>query len=165
MRLRPHTKEREALMAEKHQKGFVTISFSLISLLLSACSSTATMVPVEGPLSRVRPVPVLLVEVNGIMGNSGSLSTLIPPGDLCTGRWSSAAGSGLTVVTGGLISTYGSIYGFGTATTSQGQNEGRALLICSSGRTIDVEFITGAGTANGFGIGKDNEGNIYKLVF
>ena len=30
---------------------------------------------------------------------------------------------------------------------------------------MQLEFVTGAGTAHGFGIAKDDEGNIYRFVF
>lgn len=42
---------------------------------------------------------------------------------------------------------------------------GYALATCSRGRTLQLEFVTGAGTAHGFGIAKDNEGNIFRFVF
>ena len=132
----------------------------------SACSLNATMVSVQGPLSQIRPVPVLSVHVDGIMGNSGNLSFVLPDGDKCKGRWSSAAGAGVTVGSGSLLSQYGSTYisGF-SASTGSGQNPGQALAVCDRGRTFQLEFVTGAGTAHGFGIGKDNEENIYRFVF
>ena len=39
------------------------------------------------------------------------------------------------------------------------------LATCDSGRVFELEFFTGSGTASGFGIGKDNENNIYRFVF
>lgn len=133
---------------------------------LTGCSMTATMVPVRGPLSQDTPVPVIQVKVKGIWGNSGELSFDLPGGEHCKGRWSSAAGASVTVSSGSLISQYGSTYLSGVSTSSgTGQNPGAALAVCDSGRTVDVEFVTGAGTAHGFGIAKDNRDNIYRLVF
>lgn len=132
----------------------------------NGCAMTATMIPVDGPLSQLRPVPVLQIRVEGIMGNSGKLSFAMPDGDLCTGRWSSAAGAGLTVGSAGLMSQYGSAYLSGFAIeTGTGQNPGQALAVCGKGRTLQLEFVTGAGTAHGYGIGKDNDANIYRFVF
>jgi hypothetical protein len=137
-----------------------------LTAIVTGCSMTATMVPVEGPLSQVRPVPVMSVRVDGITGNSGKLGVLMPGGDACKGRWSSAAGAGITVGAGSLLSQYGSTYITGySVSTGHGQNPGQALMVCASGRTIQVEFVTGAGTAHGFGLAKDNEVNIYRLVF
>lgn len=139
--------------------------FILVPLL--GCSMTATMVPVEGPLSESSPPPILQVRVNGIMGNTGNLSLVMPDGERCSGRWSSAAGAGITVGSASLISTYGhAVYGTGfSVSTGHGQNPGQALMVCQRGRSIQVEFVTGAGTAHGFGVGKDSAGNIYKFVF
>jgi hypothetical protein len=140
----------------------------LLSLAVTStgCAMTATMIPVEGPLSQVRPAPVLQVRVDGILGNSGKLSFTMPDGEACNGRWASAAGAGVTVGSAGLLSQYGSMYVSGySVSTGTGQNPGQALALCSKGRTLQLEFVTGAGTAHGFGIGKDNEGNIYRFVF
>jgi hypothetical protein len=79
----------------------------------------------------------------------------MPDGDTCQGRWSSAAGAGITLASGSLLSQYGSTYisGF-SLSTGRGQNPGQALIVCGKGRTFQLEFVTGAGTAHGFGIGK-----------
>ena len=67
---------------------------------------------------------------------------------------------------GSLIGQYGSTYlsGF-SLSAGRGQNPGQALLTCEKGRTVQLEFVTGAGTAHGYGIGKDNEGNVFRFVF
>ena len=142
---------------------------TLIVLLvtpLCGCSLTATMIPVEGPLSQLRPVPVIQAKADGIMGNSGNITFTMPDGGECKGRWSSAAGAGVTVGSAGLISQHGATHLSGySVSTGTGQNPGQALAVCSTGRSIQLEFVTGAGTAHGFGIAKDNEGNIYRFVF
>lgn len=138
----------------------------LIATFSTGCSTTVSLFPVEGPLSQQRPVPTLHATANGITGNTGDMSLVMPEGEICEGKWSSAAGAGISVETGSLIGTYGSVYGVGTSiSTGTGQNPGQAFLICNQGRTIQVEFVTGAGTANGFGFAKDNKGNIYRVLF
>jgi hypothetical protein len=131
-----------------------TLGFAVV---LSGCSLTATMIPVAGPLA-TPPAPVLSVHVDGIMGNSGNLTFAMPNGESCKGRWSSAAGTGLSVGAGSLINQYGSTYLSGySVSAGNGHNPGQALASCTRDRTFQVEFITGAGTAHGFGIGKDSE--------
>lgn len=142
------------------------LCLALVSVAAGGCSLKATMVPVEGPLSQTRPVPVLQVKADGILGNAGNITFNMPDGDACKGRWASAAGAGVMVSSGSLIGQYGSTHLTGYSVTSgSGQNPGQALVTCGSGRTFQIEFVTGAGTAHGFGIGKDNEGNIYRFVF
>jgi hypothetical protein len=48
--------------------------------------------------------------------------------------------------------------------TRGGQNPGRAFALGESGRVLDIEFVSGAGTAHGIGIGKDNQENIYRFA-
>jgi len=144
-------------------KSFASI---LLALTASGCSTTASFFPVEGPLSTMVPVPVIEAKVDGILGNTGNLSLLMPDGEQCSGKWSSAAGAGVTVQSGSLMGTYGPLYGTVTSvSTGTGQNQGQAFLTCAAGRTIQVEFVTGAGTANGFGFAKDNMENVYRVLF
>jgi hypothetical protein len=147
-------------------KSAALIASLLASIAVGGCALNATMVPVEGPLSEMRPVPVIQARADGIMGNTGNITFLMPEGETCKGRWSSAAGAGVTLGAAGLISQYGSAYASGySVSTGTGQNPGYALATCSKGRTMQLEFVTGAGTAHGFGIAKDNEGNIFRFVF
>ena len=147
-------------------RAYLAVSLVAITATLAGCSATATLFPVEGPLSEVDPLPTIKAKASGITSNSGKISLTMPDGECCEGRWSSAAGSGVTISSGSLIGTYGSVYGSGfSVSPGRGQNPGVAMLTCDQGRVIDVEFITGAGTANGFGFAKDNKGNVYRVLF
>lgn len=129
---------------------------------LSACAVTATMIPVAGPLAEQRPRPVITVKVKNVQSNSGPFDLTMPNGATCSGRWSSAAGAGLT--SGTLITDYGAVAGIAQS-TGTGQNPGEGIAACSDGRSLEVEFVTGAGTAHGFGVAKDSDNNIYRFVF
>lgn len=138
----------------------------LICSLLVACSTTANLYPVEGPLSKRSPLPVIVAKADGIMGNTGNISLSMPDGEYCNGKWSSAAGVEVGVGTVNLFSQYGSIFGNATSIKNvPGVNRGEAILIGEKGTVMEVEFYTGSGTANGYGLAKDNKGNIYKLIF
>ena len=63
----------------------------LMVITQAACSTTATIYPVDGPLSKQQPLPVLTASVDGIMGNTGGISLTLPDGEHCTGKWSSIA--------------------------------------------------------------------------
>jgi hypothetical protein len=138
----------------------------LAATLAAACSTTARLYPVEGPLAAVTPPPVIEALVEGITGNNGRLSWTMPDGATCVGEWSSAAGSQITFVQGSLFSQYGATYGSGFAVGSGGgQNPGRGFAACTDGLRFDVEFVTGAGTASGFGLARDSAGNVYRVLF
>lgn len=140
----------------------------------TACSTTATLYPVDGPLSQQQPLPVLTATVDGIMGNTGGISLLLPDGERCIGKWSSIApmsvGYSTAFASGsaanGLASAWATVYGSGFSVRNvPGVNKGEAILVGNRGTVIRVEFFTGSGTANGNGVAKDNEGNTYKVLF
>ena len=134
--------------------------------LVAACSTTARFYPVEGPASTQPPVTVLVATINGITGNNGSLTLNLPDGTPCQGEWSSAAGVQRTTTTGSLFTQYGAIYGSSsTVTSGGGQNPGQAIATCTDGTRFEIEFVTGGGTANGFGFARDTRGNVYRVLF
>ena len=142
------------------------ISLGLILVTLCSCSTTANLYPVKGPLSEIQPLPIIQARVDGIMGNSGGISLTMPDGEFCKGQWSSAAGMSVTYGSGTLFSQYGSAYWSGYSVGNKpGENRGQAMIVGAKGTVIEVEFYTGSGTANGFGLAKDNKGNIYKVLF
>lgn len=135
-------------------------------IFITGCSTTARMYPVEGPASLQAPAQPLQATINGIMGNNGSLTFTLPDGVPCAGEWSSAAGVQATFGTGSLLTQYGPIYGAGYSITSGGgQSPGQAIATCTDGTRFDIEFVTGGGTANGFGFARDTRGNVYRLLF
>jgi hypothetical protein len=155
-----------------HFQKFLPAIF--LTLVLAACSTTANLYPISGPLSEQRPLPVLSVEINGISGNSGTLSTTLPDGETLSGKWSSIAPMSYGMTTGvasgsatdGMNSVWATVYGAGfSAANVPGVNKGEAMLIGDRGTVMHVEFLTGSGTANGTGVAKDNKGNIYKVLF
>ena len=143
-----------------------TAALICCGLLAGGCSTTARMYPVKGPASEVVPPRTIQASINGILGNNGSLSFTLPDGNTCEGEWSSAAGVETTVTSMGLIGRYSGVFGTGVSTRSGGgQNPGRAIAICSNGTRFEIEFVTGGGTANGFGFAEDTRGNVYRVLF
>lgn len=137
------------------------------SLMVAGCSVGIDMYPVEGPLSQIRPLPIAKAVAEGITGNSGKLSVTMTGGEKCQGRWSSVAPRYAGTSSGSLLTTYGAAAGFTATQTGivPGVNRGEAMAVCGGGRTIEVEFYTGSGTASGYGVARDSDGNVYKLLF
>jgi len=144
-----------------------------VSILIS-CSTTATLYPIDGPLSKIQPLPVITAKADGIMGNTGNISLTFPDGELCKGRWSSIApmsvdfstASATGTATNGMSSVWATVYGTGFSVSNlAGVNRGEAVIVGDKGTVIQVEFYTGSGTANGAGVAKDNKGNIFKVLF
>jgi hypothetical protein len=90
----------------------------------------------------------------------------LPSGESCNGKWSSVAPQFSAIGSTSLFGQYGSVGGFSTvAGIVPGVNKGQAFLTCSQGTTIEAEFYTGSGTANGYGVARDSNSNIYKMIF
>ncbi|MCD9146230.1 hypothetical protein [Pseudophaeobacter flagellatus] len=141
--------------------------FSFVFLLgLAACSTTANLYPISGPLTEENPIPTLIATVDGITGNTGNFNFTMPNGSACSGKWSSVAPQFASVTTGTLFAEYGSVAGYSTTVGNlPGVNRGQAFSTCSDNTRFDIEFFTGSGTANGYGIAKDTRGNVYKMLF
>lgn len=135
----------------------------MISLFAASCSKTVSLFPVEGPASKQVPLLVLSATVDGITSNSGGVTLVTETGEKCDGRWSSIAPQ--YSINGSLFTQYGTIVGINVAGIQPGKNRGQALLACSRGTKFEAEFVTGSGTASGYGIAKDSNGNIYKMIF
>jgi hypothetical protein len=134
--------------------------------LLSACSTTISMFPADGPLRLQKPIPVLVATAGNITSNSGPFSVTYPNGDECKGRWASLAPQMVSTDWGVLFTKYGSIAGVSfSAINMPGINRGEAIAVCASGNRLQVEFWTGSGTASGIGVGRDDQGNVLKLIF
>lgn len=133
---------------------------------LGGCSQSVTFYPVEGPVAAIRPLPTLTAKADGITGNSGGIEMRLADGQHCSGKWSSAAPQFSATTSLNLIGVYGSAVGVSTSSgILPGVNRGEAFMSCSKGTTVSAEFFTGSGTANGYGVAKDTDGNIYKMLF
>lgn len=136
--------------------------FALLAATLCGCSVTASLYPVEGPLSKVTPLPIIKATVHGVLGDSGDIDLTMPDGEVCEGQWSSTGGVSASYKAGSLFSQYGGEYWAGYNIDG---NRGQAIAVGERGRVIEVEFYTRPGTASGFGIARDNKGNVYKVFF
>lgn len=144
------------------------------SIFLYGCSTTANLYPVSGPMSEIKPLPVITASVDGILGNTGNILLTLPSNEDCNGKWSSISPQFVSMTTSnanvslnsGLNSAWAKAYGNSfTVGNKPGINKGEAMLTCSKGTVIQVEFYTGSGTANGTGVAKDSNKNIYKVLF
>jgi len=116
----------------------------------------------EGPLAAKKPLPSIVATVDGITNNTGGVTMSLPNGETCSGKWASAAPQYAGTVS--LLTQYGAVSGFATG-IKPGVNRGEAFIACSQGTTMQAEFYTGSGTANGYGVAKDSNGNVYKMIF
>jgi hypothetical protein len=139
-----------------------------LALWLAGCSSSqiVTFYPIKGPLAAQVPLPIAKATAEGITGNTGPLTMTLTTGETCAGQWSSAAPQQVAVTSASLFTMYGAAAGYSvTAGNVPGVNRGEAFMTCDRGTTIQAEFYTGSGTANGYGVAKDSADNVYKMLF
>ena len=139
---------------------------AVIAMCLSGCSTSVNFYPIEGPIASQRPLPVIVATADGITGNTGNLNLTMPNGERCGGKWSSVAPQFASSTSASLFSRYGTAAGFASSSAIvPGVNKGQAFLTCTEGTTIEAEFFTGSGTANGYGVARDSNSNVYKMLF
>ena len=145
----------------------------LISSFLIACSTSVSLFPISGPYAQAKQIQPIIAKADGIMGNNGKISLTLPSGEVCDGVWSSVAptsvstsvGMGTIGLSSSMASAWGTAYGSSFSVgNSATVNRGEAMLTCDKAISMQIEFFTGSGTANGYGVAKDSNGNIYKVL-
>jgi hypothetical protein len=110
----------------------------LACLAFAACSTTATLIPITGPLA-TRRAPEIHAMVRGVWGYDGELTFTMPDGEQVTGRWQ-------------CVRT-----GHGTTTKGAGTARG------NRGSIFDFEFDADS-SVHGIGKATDNKGNTYRIL-
>lgn len=124
------------------------------------------------------PVPVRLYGISGtnegtvvqglahrIRRNSGWIEVTLPTGEYCKGEYTVVTQGSRTALSTQWNGLYSSIYGTAYGSTIQTAGEGMATAIGDKGTVLEVNFIADTSTGHGFGVAKDNKGNVYRLQF
>jgi hypothetical protein len=166
---------------------------SLVLVLLCLCMlggcATARLYPVKGPLSLQTPVPVYKAKMTQApMFPSGNFSAVLGDGEVCKGKWElvfrskarKPAAPGAVSSTQSLAADWDTVYGTGyySFKVLSASSFVRAVATGNRGTILNVEMYLDDPSANApfsrndltkiremAGVGEDNKGNIYKLVF
>jgi len=141
-----------------------SLSLVAISLLLCSCAVNLpfTAVPVKGPAAVGGTALKGSFTYNGT--GHGTMTVTGPTGEICTGPYSTVAN--------GVIGHYqGSVFGSGlwsqhhsgSISTVSRKQAGQGILVGDKGTTFTVEYLVSG--RHGFGLGKDNRGNLYRVIF
>jgi hypothetical protein len=134
----------------------------ILLVVLTSCSVGLDLFPVRGPLAESGNYKVIKAKALNVTSNSGKCYATLSDGEYCKGRWSSTSGVRGSYNNHSLMVDYGQEIGLHPRGN---ENRGYAMLVGDKGTSLEIEFLTGAGTAHGFGIAKDSKGNIYKVIF
>jgi hypothetical protein len=110
---------------------------ALSAVALVGCSIQATIIPTEGPLARAGARP-FKANIHDVQNFSGPLDAVLPTGEKVVGEWQA-------VNTGG------------------GTRQVYATARGNRGTIFDLDAQTDS-AARGIGKGKDNRGNIYRVM-
>jgi hypothetical protein len=143
--------------------------YSIIALLLllaiclsiSGCQKiTATVYPVDGPLYTAGTSSISAI-FNWDGTGHGSISFTMPDGEICSGQYTTMPNIQTNYIFG--TSLFGSYYGNGFSYYDK--QYGQAMATGDKGSIFQFEYFVSGLTNHGYGIGKDNRGNTYKLMW
>ena len=149
----------------------------LVVSATSACNHSARLYPVQGPLSKQTPVPVLIAKITGAF-TPGDIKVVLSDGEVCQGHWNvvnpakAAKGSNTaTAPNNDMSSAWDSIYGpgFYVSRVLGARYYAQAVVTGNRGTILNVEMYRPVGDRDVEigaikGVAKDNRDNLYKLV-
>lgn len=151
----------------------------LCALLLSGCSATARLYPVQGPLAQQNPAPVYVARMsNGL--HSGNFSVVLSSGETCKGQWNavprptkpSDTAPATPHSSENMAAEWDLVYGQGfyVSHVLGSRLYAKAEITCSSGTVLHVELhkpdkAEQQSISSIKGVAKDDKGNVYKIAF
>ena len=125
-----------------------------VAALMSGCA-TAHFYPVQGPLSALTPPRIYTVRMDSV----DIVTVKLGSGEVCRGMWSNLAKEDPTE--SDLATEWDLVYGKGffLANIHGSIGVARAILSCTSGMSVNVEFNATKGVA------KDSNGDVFRLMF
>lgn len=154
---------------------YVYAGLILCVCILTGCYVNGRLYPVQGPLSAQAPPPIFSARMSGALF-SGNLTIVLADHEVCTGTWGmvsrkpTAGNTSTTKATPDLSSAWDAVYGQGFYTSHilGARLHVQSELTGNKGTILHVELYrpdTQEGINEIKGVGKDNNGNLYKLVF
>lgn len=139
-------------------RTFVTV---LLVLVLCGCSTTAKLYSLDTG-------EVIHASFENLVRGHGRIQATLADGQVMEGEYSTIGDTSLLrfTATGQAWETDGYAWAAaqGFSFNQPGKKYGRAALV-GGGRVIDFVYAVSPVTSDGHGIGRDNEGNLYKIVF
>lgn len=138
------------------------IIFAAVLLLLSGCDRLAGLYPVEGPLAQSGQDGKIAVTFSSIgFGSQGKIEATLADGEICGGEYTILpAGRTAEIFSFSLYAKY-----FGSGLAPQEARYGQALFTGDKGTVFKAEFYLVRGVKQGYGLARDNKGNLYKLIW
>ncbi len=141
-------------------------ALTIAALLNVGCASVFVLSPVEGPTSKLNPLPMMTGYISGVGSEAGSLEVSAWDGEAFEGKWTSGNLTTLETGPGPLWKSYASAYGDKNEVGSAVKViPGHATLVGDHGTAMEFEFYAIPDTKVAIGFAKDKKGNVFRLYF
>lgn len=137
-------------------------------LALSGCySKPLGVMASEDPSFKGMDVQLAEARLHNFLSDHGTMSLALPNGDQCKGKWTSSKKRFAGVPRGSLLYAMGPLTDRNVSIVGNqaSSRNGKATLYCWQGTTVEVDFVTRRGTADGYGVAMDSGGRYYLLDF
>jgi hypothetical protein len=155
---------------------YSTFPLFATAALMAGCISLSVpggFSPVQGPLSQQSPVPTYSAKMSGLL--SGTISVILPNGEVCQGPWAFVSKAttdrktdtnAVSPLSANMAADWDLVYGHGYFVAHVVGNKlyARATLTGNMGTVISIELSNETNTrGNTKGVAQDNHGNVFKV--
>lgn len=137
-------------------------------LAVAGCySKQLAVMPSEAPSFKGMDVQLAEARLFNFLADHGTITLALPNGDTCHGKWKIAKKHFAGVPRNSLLNEMGPLTGRNVAIVGNepDSRNGTASLYCREGTTVELDFVTRRGTADGYGIARDSDGRYYLIDF
>ena len=138
------------------------------ALALSGCySKPLDITAAEDPSFKGMDMQLAQARLYNFLSDHGTVTLALPKGQACRGTWTTDKRRFAGVSQTSLLNAIGpdadrTISTVGNEPTSR---NGRASLFCDDATTVQMDFVTRRGTADGYGVARDSGGRHYLIKF
>ena len=155
---------------DKRKVGRIGIGAAWLGamLALSGCySKPLGVMASEDPSFKGMDVQLAEARLHNFLSDHGTITLALPNGDKCHGKWTSSKKRFAGVPRGSLLYAMGPLTDRNVSIVGNeaSSRNGKATLYCWQGTTVEVDFVTRRGTADGYGVAMDSGGRYYLLDF
>lgn len=143
---------------------------ALLACISQGVIRAGNLVPATGPLAQSGAQPLRIV-FNGAASGSGSFQVALPGGEAIQGNYATMSSFSTEAATGSQVPGQIVITGadwqalYGNPDAMLGQISGQGAGSGDRGTILKIQYVVDAMDNRGFGVAKDNRGNIYRLRF
>lgn len=138
------------------------------ALAASGCySKPLGVMASEDPAFKGMDVQLVEARLKNFLSDHGTITLALPNGENCHGKWAITDKRFAGVRSDSLLNAMGDLTERNVAIVGNGpgSRNGKASLYCHQGTTVEMDFVTRRGTADGYGVARDSGDRYYLIDF